>query len=89
VLHKSGPRPDLAYQFIEFWLEGRAPADITNAIGAGNANRVAMQWVTPEIAGNPYIFPDAEKFRRLQSVKDYDRKTRRLLNRLWVEVKVR
>jgi hypothetical protein len=25
----------------------------------------------------------------LHSLKDYDRRTRRLLNRLWVEVKVR
>ena len=89
VLHKSGPRPALAHEFIEFWLEGPAAAEITNAIGAGNANRVAMHWVRPEVAANPHIFPDAERFNRLQSVKDYDRRTRRLLNRLWVEVKVR
>ena len=48
-----------------------------------------MQWVKPEIAGNQNIFPDAEHFTRLQSLRDYDRRTRRLLNRLWVEVKVR
>jgi len=89
VVHKSGLRPDLAHQFIEFWLEGPASAEITNAIGAGNANRVAMQWVRPEVAANPHIFPDAERFKHLQSLKDHDRTTRRLLNRLWVEVKVR
>ena len=89
VMHRSGKRPDLAYQFIEFWLEGKAPAELTNAIGAGNANRVAMQWVKPEIAANRNLFPDAETFKRLQSLRDYDRRTRRLLNRLWVEVKVR
>jgi spermidine/putrescine transport system substrate-binding protein len=89
VLHKGGPRPDLAHQFIDFWLQGEAAAEITNAIGAGNANRVAMQYVRPELAANPAIFPSADRFQKLQSVKDYDRKTRRLLNRLWVEVKVR
>jgi spermidine/putrescine transport system substrate-binding protein len=89
VLAKGGPRPDLAHQFIDFWLEGEAAAEITNAIGAGNANRVAMQYVRPELAANPAIFPDAERFRKLQQVKDHDRRTRRLLNRLWVEVKVR
>lgn len=89
VIHRSGKRPDLAYRFIEFWLEGRAPAELTNAIGAGNANRVAMQWVKPEIAANRTLFPDAAEFRRLQALRDYDRATRRLLNRLWVEVKVR
>ena len=89
VMHRTGREPDLAYQFITFWLEGRASAEITNAIGAGNPNRVAMQWIKPEIANNRNIFPDPEQFRRLQSLKDYDPKTRRLLNRLWVEVKVR
>jgi spermidine/putrescine transport system substrate-binding protein len=89
VLAKGGPRPDLAHQFIDFWLEGEAAAEITNAIGAGNANRVAMQYVRPELAANPAIFPSAERFQKMQSVRDHDRKTRRLLNRLWVEVKVR
>jgi spermidine/putrescine transport system substrate-binding protein len=89
VMHKTGREPGLAYEFVVFWLEGRASAEITNTIGAGNPNRVAMQWVKPEIANNPNIFPDPEQFKRLQSLRDYDRKTRRMLNRLWVEVKVR
>ena len=89
VIPKGAKRPDLAHRFIEFWLDGEAPADITNAIGAGNANRTAMQWVNPEIAASPDLFPDAERMKQLRSLRDYDRKTRRLLNRLWVEVKVR
>jgi spermidine/putrescine transport system substrate-binding protein len=89
VVSRDSPRPDLAHEFIAFWLEGRASAEITNEIGAGNANRVAMQWVRPEIAANRAIFPDAEQFERLQQLHDFDRATRRLLNRLWVEVKVR
>jgi spermidine/putrescine transport system substrate-binding protein len=89
VMDKTGRQPELAYRFINFWLEGRASAEITNAIGAGNANRVAMRWVKPEIAANRNMFPDATEFSRLQQLRDYDRKTRRLLNRLWVEVKVR
>jgi spermidine/putrescine transport system substrate-binding protein len=89
VIHRSAEHVELAHRFIDYWLEGRAPAAITNAIGAGNVNRVAMQWVDPRIAANRDLFPDAETFERLQQVRDYDRRTRRLLNRLWVEVKVR
>jgi spermidine/putrescine transport system substrate-binding protein len=89
VMSKDSQRPDLAYEFIVFWLDGRASAEITNEIGAGNANRVAMQWVKPEIAANRAIFPDPGQFKRLQQLHDFDRATRRLLNRLWVEVKVR
>lgn len=89
VMDRTGRQPQLAHQFMNFWLAGQASAEITNMIGAGNPNRVAMQWVAPEIAANRNIFPDAAEFKRLQSLRDYDRKTRRLLNRLWVEVKVR
>jgi len=89
VIHKSARQVGLAHRFIDFWLEGRAPASITNAIGAGNVNRVAMQWVDPAVAANRDLFPDERALKQLQQVRDYDRHTRRLLNRLWVEVKVR
>lgn len=89
VIHKSSPRPDLAYQFMEFWLEGQASAELTNTIGAATPNRIAMQYVNPEITANRNLFPDAAEFKRLQILRDYDRRTRRVLNRLWVEIKVR
>jgi spermidine/putrescine transport system substrate-binding protein len=89
VLHKTGKRPDLAHRFIDYWLEGQASAEITNAIGAGNPNQAAMALIDPAIAANEAIFPDAEKFKHLEMLRDYDRRTRRLLNRLWVEIKVR
>jgi len=89
VMHKSGKRPDLAYQFIDFWLEGRASAELTNAIGAGSPNQAAMPLIDPQIATNEAIFPSPEKFRQLEMLRDYDRRLRRTLNRLWVEIKVR
>jgi spermidine/putrescine transport system substrate-binding protein len=89
VMHKSGKRPDLAYQFIDFWLEGRASAELTNAIGAGSPNQAAMPLIDPQIATNEAIFPGPEKFSQLEMLRDYDRKLRRTLNRLWVEIKVR
>ena len=89
VMHRSGKRPDLAYQFIDFWLEGRASAELTNAIGAGNPNQAATPFIDPRIAANEAIFPAPEKFRQLEMLRDYDRRLRRVLNRLWVEIKVR
>ena len=38
VLHKSGPRPDLAHRFIDFMLDGRNSSELTNLIGSGNPN---------------------------------------------------
>ncbi len=89
VLHKSGPRPDLAHQFINFMLEGRNSAELTNAIGAGNPNADAMRYIHPEIAGNAAVFPGKAELARLEMLRDLDRNQRRLLNRMWIEIKVR
>jgi len=89
VLHKSGPRPDLAHQFINFMLDGRNSAELTNAIGAGNPNTGAMRYIHPEIAGNEAVFPGKAELARLEMLRDLDRSQRRLLNRMWIEIKVR
>jgi spermidine/putrescine transport system substrate-binding protein len=89
VLHGSGRRPDLAHRFMDFMLEGRNSADLTNLIGSGNPNREAMQYIRDDIKSNPAVFPDSEQMKRLEMVIDHDRKTRRLLNRMWIEIKVR
>lgn len=89
VLHRSGRRPDLAHRFMDFMLEGRNSADLTNLIGSGNPNREAMPYIRDDIKSNPAVFPDPAQMKRLEMVIDHDRKTRRLLNRMWIEIKVR
>jgi spermidine/putrescine transport system substrate-binding protein len=89
VLHRSGPRPDLAYQFIDFMLQGENAAQLSNMIGSGAVNAAAMPFVDDAVKSNRAVFPDAEGMKRLQMLKDYDRRDRRILNRLWTEVKVR
>ncbi len=89
VLHRSGRRPDLAHAFIDFMLEGRNAADVSNLIGAGNPNAAAMAHITPEIAANPGIFPSPTDRQRLEMLRDFDPKLRRSLSRMWTEIKVR
>lgn len=45
VMHKSGRRPDLAHQFIDFLLECESSAALSNAIGAGSPNAAAIHWL--------------------------------------------
>ena len=89
VLHRSGRRPDLAHQFIDFMLVGANAADVSNLVGAGNPNAAAMPHIRAEIAANPGIFPPASELPRLEMLRDFDPKTRRLLSRMWTEIKVR
>jgi spermidine/putrescine transport system substrate-binding protein len=89
VLHKSGPRPDLAHRFINFMLDGRNSSELTNLIGSGNPNRAARKYILPEIAHNPSVFPDHEQQKRLEMLRDLDRNQRRVLSRIWTEIKLR
>ena len=89
VLHKSGQRPDLAHRFIDFMLEGGNAADVSNLIGAGNANAAAIPFVRPEVAAEKGIFPPPEILARLEMLRDFEPKMRRALSRMWTEIKVR
>lgn len=89
VLHKDAPNPPLAYRFMNFMLDGKNAAELTNLIGSGNPNRAAMAFVQPDIAKNPGIFPDPQVRARLEMLKDLDTSKRRALNRLWTEIKLR
>ncbi len=89
VLHRSGPRPDLALEFINFMLEGRNSAELTNLIGSGNPNLDALKYVRPEVAANQSVFPTREQLKRLEMLRDLDRNQRRVLSRMWTEIKIR
>ncbi len=89
VLHRSGPRPDLAHQFINFMLDGKNSAELTNLIGSGNPNLDALRYIKAEIAQNPAIFPDPLSLKRLEMLRDLDRNQRRILSRIWTEIKLR
>jgi spermidine/putrescine transport system substrate-binding protein len=87
VIHKSAPRPDLALKFMNFMLEGRNSAELTNLIGSGNPNRDAVQYIKPELLKNPVIFPDKAVQAKLEQLQDLTVAQRRLRNKLWTGIK--
>ncbi|MBS1191958.1 MAG: extracellular solute-binding protein family 1 [Rhodocyclaceae bacterium] len=89
VIHKSSPRPDLAHRFMDFMLQGENAADVSNLIGAGNPNAAARPHIRPEVAREAAIFPTAADLKRLEMLRDLEPKERRLLSRLWTEIKVK
>lgn len=89
VLHRTGRHPELAHRFIDFMLEGANSAELSNLIGSGNPNRAALPYIRPEIVANPAIFPDAATLKKLEMLHDLDRRDRRVLNRIWTEIKLR
>jgi spermidine/putrescine transport system substrate-binding protein len=89
VIAKGAPRPDLAHQFINFMLEGRNSADLTNMVGSGNPNQDALRHIQPEIKSNKAVFADERSVKTLEQLKDMAPKQRQLLNRMWTEIKSR
>ena len=87
VIHKDAPRPDLALKFMNFMLDGRNSAELTNLIGSGNPNLDAVKYIKPEILKNPAIFPDKAVEAKLEQLKELTSAQRRLRNRLWTEIK--
>ena len=87
VIHKDAPRPDLALKFMNFMLEGKNSAELTNLIGSGNPNLDAIKYIKPEILKNPAIFPDKAVAAKLEQLQDLTGPQRRLRNKLWTEIK--
>jgi spermidine/putrescine transport system substrate-binding protein len=87
VIHKSAPRPDLALKFINFMLEGKNSAELTNLIGSGNPNTDAVKFIKPELLKYPAIFPGKDVQAKLEQLNDLTTAQRRLRNRLWTEIK--
>ncbi len=89
VLHQSGTQSRLAHQFINFMLEGKNSAELTNLIGSGNPNLEAIQYIQPALTRDPAIFPDPETLHKLEMLVDLNHAQRRLLSRVWTEIKLR
>ena len=85
VIYKDAPHPDLAHQFINFMLEGKNSAKLTNLIGAGNPNRAAIPYIQPELLQIEALFP---RHAKLFALQEWGRDMRRRLDALWLEVKI-
>ena len=49
----------------------------------------AIKFIEPDIISNGAVFPDEKLFTQLEMLQDFDQNQRRLLNRLWTEIKLR
>ena len=84
---KGAPRPDLAHKFINFMLDGKNAAEISNLIGATNPNNAAESYFLPGVKKNPIISLNTARGRYIP-LKDLDITARRDLNRLWSQLKL-
>jgi putrescine transport system substrate-binding protein len=87
LIPASAPHPEAAHKFLNFILEPKVIAEITNDIHYGNDNLAARPFVQSEILGDPAVYPPPEIRARLylpaELGPDYDR----LRTRAWTHIK--
>ena len=83
---RNAANKTLAHEFINFVLEARVAADISNGTGYSTANRAAHALIRPEFLTNEAAYPQREDIERCEFVTDVGPAIS-IYDRLWTEIK--
>lgn len=89
VIPKEAKNKKLALRFIDFLMDGKNAAALSNDVGAGNPNSAALPFIKPELKQLTAIFPDRKVLANLETLEATNVKVRRLKNKLWTEIKLK
>jgi len=87
VMPAGAPHPAAAHRFINYMLEPRVVAAVTNVTHYGNNNRDADPYVDPSILADPLLYPPPEIEARLYYSLPPNSALRRLRTRAWTRIK--
>jgi len=87
LIPADAPHPLAAYRFIDYMLEPRVIAGVTNYIHYANDNLAANAYVDPQILADPAIYPPPAVEARLYQAKEAGPALERLRTRTWTRIK--
>lgn len=87
AIPRDAPHPRAAHAFIDFLLDPRVIAQISNYVFYANANAASRPYLDPELAHDPGIYPGPQVMARLFAPPLRDDRAVRRLNRLWTRIK--
>ncbi len=87
LIPASAPHPEAAHEFLNFILEPKVIAAITNDIYYGNDNLAARAFVNRDISNDPAVYPPPELRRRLYLPAELGPEYDRLRTRVWTHIK--
>lgn len=76
-----------AHAFINYILRPEVHASLTNTVFYGNPNAASKQFVKPELASNPTIFPSAADIQKMAVMRDIPNDARRVQTRVFTDFK--
>ncbi|HLW28046.1 MAG TPA: polyamine ABC transporter substrate-binding protein [Kiloniellales bacterium] len=83
----DAPNPDAAHAFINYLLEPEVIAEITNYVVYANAVPESLEFVDPEIAEDPAVFPNEGVMAQMYSAEIISPRHERLRTRAWTRVR--
>ena len=70
AMPKGAPHPKNAEQFMNYILDPKVGAALTNAVNYGSPNKAAEPFISKDILDNPLIYPPADVLAKLPFQKD-------------------
>jgi spermidine/putrescine transport system substrate-binding protein len=86
VIPKDAPHPNNAHAFMNYILDPKIGAALTNYVQYGSPNKAAEQFIDKEVLDNPLIYPPADVMAKLVFQKDLGDDELKYSDR-WTEVK--
>ncbi len=86
AIPKGAPHPGNAEKFMNYMLEPKVGAALTNAVNYGSPNKAATPYINKDILTNPLIYPPADVLAKLPFQQDIGEDELKYTDR-WTQVK--
>ncbi|MCY1415658.1 Spermidine-binding periplasmic protein SpuE [compost metagenome] len=86
VIPKGAPHLANAYAYMNYLLEPKVIANISNAVKYPNGNAAALPYIDKELSSNPAVYPPQSVLDTLFPIQTLSPAGMRLSTRLWTRV---
>lgn len=84
----KAPNPKYAYTFINWVLDAKNGAKLSNWTRYATPNQASKQYITPDDLKNPAIYPSDAEMKKMQFINDLG-KNNRYYDEMWTMIKAR
>jgi putrescine transport system substrate-binding protein len=83
AITKDAKHPNNALAFMDYFLRPEVSASLTNELGYPTANKVSLEKVTPEVAKDAAVFPDAANLQKMVSPASFSNEARESMSNVF------
>ena len=83
----DAPHPDNAQAFLNYLMDPKVIAGVSNEIGYANGNAASLPFVNADLKNDPLVYPPGELRKRLFTAIAHSPEFSREQNRAWTRVK--